>query len=91
MSTFENRDQVAAKLREICVESLCLADRVEDIRDDSRLKQDLNADSLDCVELTMFAEEEFGLDAIPEDEMDAAKTFGQLVDLICAKLGLAPA
>lgn len=89
MSEFKTRDQVAAKLRSICVEDLCLAQRADEISDSSRIKEDLNADSLDCVELQIFTEEAFGIDQIADDEIDAAKTFGQLVDLVCARLGIA--
>lgn len=90
MSEFKTRDAVAAKLREICVEILgpacCSADQ---IRDDSDLFADLHVDSLDLVELVMETEETFGFtDEIPDAEIEALRTFGQLVDLVCGKLGL---
>ena len=42
---------------------------------------DLDADSLDCVELWMAVEEEFGLDLSDEDT-ESVKTVGDLVALI---------
>jgi acyl carrier protein len=55
---------------------------------DARLKEDLNADSLDLVEAVLALEEEFGV-TIPEDEMEGVTTAGQAVDLVASKLGLA--
>ena len=42
----------------------------------SRFFEDLGADSLDAVELTMAIEEEFG-NEIPDDEVESIGTFGQ--------------
>ena len=46
---------------------------------------DLEADSLDVVELVMALEEEFGIE-VPEEELQDVKTVGQAFDLITAKL-----
>jgi acyl carrier protein len=47
---------------------------------------DLEADSLDLVELVMALEEEFGVE-VPEKEVEDIKTVGQAYDLIVGKLG----
>ena len=47
---------------------------------------DLEADSLDLVELVMVLEEEFGVE-VPEGEVEGIKTVGQAYDLIVGKLG----
>ena len=47
---------------------------------------DLEADSLDLVELVMALEEEFGVEA-PEGEVEEIKTVGQAYELIVGKLG----
>lgn len=47
---------------------------------------DLEADSLDLVELVMALEEEFGVE-VPEKEVEDIKTVGQAFDLIVGKLG----
>ena len=47
---------------------------------------DLEADSLDLVELVMALEEEFGVE-VPEGEVEEIKTVGQAYDLIVGKLG----
>lgn len=47
--------------------------------------EDLDADSLDVVELVMELEEVFGV-SVPEDELADVKTVGQAFDLIVSKL-----
>ncbi len=48
---------------------------------ESNLKEDLNADSLDFVELVMELEEEFDFEA-DEDKMQEIKTVGDVVKFI---------
>ena len=45
---------------------------------------DLDADSLDVVELVMALEEEFGIE-VPEEDLAEVKTVGQAFDVIVAK------
>ena len=54
------------------------------ITEDSRLVEDLGADSLDTVELLMSFEEEFGI-SIPDEEAMKMKTIKDIVDLIDSK------
>ena len=54
---------------------------------DTLLDDDLNADSVDLVELVMAMEEEFELDEIPEEELTSLKTVGDCVRYLNAKLG----
>ena len=51
---------------------------------ESRLVEDLGADSLDTVEMLMTLEDEFGI-AIPDDEAVKLKTVASIVELIDAK------
>jgi acyl carrier protein len=46
---------------------------------------DLEADSLDLVELVMALEEEFDV-AVPEEELEGIETVGQAYDLVAGKL-----
>ncbi len=46
---------------------------------------DLDADSLDLVELVMALEDEFGV-SIEEEELEDVKTVGQAIDLVQSKL-----
>lgn len=54
------------------------------ITEDSRLVEDLGADSLDTIELLMAFEEEFGI-SIPDEEAMNMKTIKDIVDLIDSK------
>jgi acyl carrier protein len=49
---------------------------------DTNFVDDLNADSLDVVELSMTIEDEFGLGEISEDDLKNIKTIGDLVDYV---------
>ena len=53
----------------------------------TRFAEDLDADSLELVEVILELEEEFET-SIAEEEMDDVKTLGGAVDLIAAKLGV---
>ena len=47
--------------------------------------EDLDAESLDVVELVMALEEEFGIE-VPEEELQDVTTVGQAFDIIVSKL-----
>ena len=68
------------KIRElICLQFAVDADTVTL---DTAFVDDLNADSLDVVELTMAMEEEFGIPEVPEDDLKNILTVGDLVDYV---------
>ena len=50
----------------------------EDVTTDSRIKEDLGADSLDVLQLLMALEEEKGI-VIPDDVLPTLKTVGDIV------------
>ena len=52
---------------------------------DARFAEDLDADSLDLVELVMALEETFDVN-VDETELEGIETIGQAYDLIVAKL-----
>ena len=62
----------------------CLNVEASRVTREARFAEDLDADSLDVVELVMELEEEFGIE-IPEDELEGVTTVGQAFDLIIAK------
>jgi acyl carrier protein len=51
---------------------------------DARFKEDLDADSLDLVEVVLALEEKFDVQ-IPDDEIAGVKTVGEAADLVLAK------
>lgn len=52
-----------------------------DIKPDSKLIDDLKADSLDIVELVMELEEQYGLE-IPDEDMPGLQTVQDVIDYI---------
>ena len=55
------------------------------VTESARFKEDLDADSLDLVELVMGLEERFDI-SVPEEDLENVGTVGQAVDLVLAKL-----
>ena len=56
------------------------------ITPDATFADDLDADSLDLVELVMALEEEFDV-SVEEEELEGIETVGQAFTLITSKLG----
>jgi acyl carrier protein len=52
---------------------------------EAKFGDDLDADSLDLVELVMALEEEFDI-TVDEEELEGIESVGQAVDLVAAKL-----
>lgn len=72
------------KLAEMIAEQFSA--EVEDITADTTFEGDLNADSLDIVELSMALEEEFGVAEMSEDDLSGITTVGDLVKYLQNKL-----
>ncbi len=77
-----DRQEVFEKVRAALAASLDLAEA--DILESSLFREDLDADSLDLVELLLQMEREYGL-RVTDDEAAQVKTVGDAVELICAK------
>ena len=77
-------EQLYARFRNCAVEVLSVdADKVVP---EAKFGDDLDADSLDLVELVMALEEEFNIE-VPEEDLEGIETVGQAYDLVVAKLG----
>ena len=59
---------------------------VEDITMDTHFVEDLNADSIDVVDLMLEVESLFNLDEINEDDLQNVRTIGDVVNLISERL-----
>ena len=69
------------KVRDVIVETLsCDAEKVVP---EARLAEDLEADSLAAVELSMALEETFGV-TIPDEDLAAFKTVNDVVEYVAA-------
>jgi acyl carrier protein len=76
-------EQLFARFRKCAVEVLSVEESA--IVPEATFGDDLDADSLDLVELVMALEEEFDVE-VPEDDLDGIKTVGQAYDLVVSKL-----
>jgi transcription antitermination protein NusB len=78
MSTM-SKDDILAKLRPVIAEQLGVDE--SEVREDASFTDDLNADSLDLVELIMSLEEQFNLQ-ISDEEAEKLTTVGEAVEYI---------
>ncbi len=67
------------RVKELVAEQLSVS--AKDINENSKIVEDLGADSLDVVEMLMTLEEEYGI-TIPDEKIGSIKTIGQIVELI---------
>ncbi|MEL7658754.1 MAG: acyl carrier protein [Bacillota bacterium] len=58
----------------------------ETISMDTSFADDLNADSVDMVDLSMALEEEFGIEELGEEEASSIATVGDLVRFLQSKI-----
>ncbi|MBC6413858.1 MAG: acyl carrier protein [Chromatiales bacterium] len=72
-------EDIDARVRKIVAEQLSVSE--DKVTDDASFVNDLNADSLDTVELVMALEEEFEC-AIPDEEAEKITTVKQAIDYI---------
>jgi acyl carrier protein len=78
------RTEALVTIKEVAVEVLSVDPDL--VTETARFKEDLDADSLDLVELVMGLEERFDI-VVPEDDLEGVTTIGQAVDLVLAKIG----
>jgi acyl carrier protein len=79
-----NRDDALSAIKEVAIEVLSV--EPDTVTEGARFKEDLDADSLDLVELVMGLEERFDIE-VPEEDLDGVTTVGQAVDLVLGKVG----
>jgi acyl carrier protein len=82
------REEVLGRIRSHLSEELGID--AGTIREQSRFKEDIEADSLDLVELVMELEDGYGI-RIAEDEAERIKTVGQAVDFVLSHVPAQPA
>lgn len=80
------RDEALAAIREVAAEVLAV--EPDAVVEGARFNEDLDADSLDLVELVMALEERFDV-SIPEEDLEGVATVGNAVDLVLAKAAAA--
>ena len=78
-----SNDHVFESVQKILVEQLGVDEEL--VTMESNFIDDLNADSLDIVELVMAMEQEFSI-SIPDEEAERIKSVGDAVEFIKANL-----
>ncbi|MDB4265444.1 acyl carrier protein [bacterium] len=69
-------DNIQEKVTEIIVEQLGVS--ADQVKLESKMIEDLGADSLDAVELVMAVEEEFGIE-VPDEDAEKLISVGDIV------------
>jgi acyl carrier protein len=78
----QSREEVVGTMKEVLASELGV--EAEKVTSEARFKEDLDADSLDLVEVVLALEEKFGIE-IPDDEIAGVKTVGEAADLVISK------
>jgi acyl carrier protein len=81
-----SRADVLQKVREHLSSELEIP--LEQITEATRLREDLDADSLDLYELVMELEDTYGI-SVSEEEAADIETVGDAVDFVAGRLGVA--
>ncbi len=76
-------DELFARFKKVAVDVLSVDP--DKVVKEASFADDLDADSLDLVELIMGLEEEFNVE-VPEEELEGVTTVGQAFDLVVGKL-----
>ncbi len=79
------REEVLAKVREHLASELEVP--IDEITESTRLREDLDADSLDLYELVMELEDTYEI-SVPEEDAAGIETVAQAVDFVAGRLGV---
>ena len=75
-------NMIIDKIKEVLAEQLGID--AKSIKDDANILEDLEADSLDIIEMLMALEDEYGV-TIPDDQINKVKTVQEVANLLVQK------
>lgn len=80
-----SREEIESGVREVIARYMGL--ETDEVKNDALMRDDIGCDSIDCVEIVIDLEREFGI-RIPDNEWDAAAgwTVSELCDYVEEKL-----
>ena len=78
-----DREEVFSTFKQAAAEVLGVEEGT--VTEEARFKEDLDADSLDLVELVMALEERLDI-SVPEEELEGVETVRQALDLVAGKV-----
>ena len=80
-----SREEIENGVREIIAK--CMQLETDEVKNDDLMKEDIGCDSIDCMEIVIELEKEFGI-SIPDNECDAAAgwTVSELCDYVEERL-----
>ena len=80
-----SREEIESGVREVIASVMGL--KTDEVKNDDMMKEGIGCDSIDCVEIVIELEKEFGI-SIPDNEVDAAAgwTVSELCDYVEERL-----
>ena len=80
-----SREEIESGVREVIAR--CMGLETDEVKNDALMRDDIGCDSIDCVEIVIDLEMEFGI-RIPDNEWDAAAGWkvSELCDYVEEKL-----
>lgn len=81
----KTKEELTADIKKIICDQMSLGIEPNELSDETDIEKDLNADSLDVVEIIMSVEEMFNID-ISDEDIGGKHTIKELVDLTEQKI-----
>ena len=80
-----SREEIESSVREVIAR--CMGLETDEVKNDALMRDDIGCDSIDCVEIVIDLEREFGI-SIQDNEVDAAAGWkvSELCDCVEEKL-----